>query len=363
MVRFVLQRGADVEARCADETTPLMHAVTHGYETIAEVLLNNGCNVNATTAGWTALHKAADTRNLAMVRRLLGHRANIEATSPKTYVLPNSAMVRMKASTFSDADSENSDASENDKRWTALLRASANGEEAMTRLLLDGGADIEARGPSNGTPLMCAAEGKHTALIDLLLIRGASVTACDEFGWTPLHRALVTRGGERAAQLLIDHDASVNARCSYRKTPLHYAIEKGDDSMVCFLVNSGADIEARDIAEQTPLHTAIECRLESIVRLLLDSGADTAAMDQGGRNALMVATKTLRRSPEIIALLTKHEKMSKSGGGVAGRKASVSTSSSKTTETSARSSKSSWFSMRSSKSKGGGSGERSRLIR
>ncbi|KAK4695704.1 hypothetical protein P7C71_g2097, partial [Lecanoromycetidae sp. Uapishka_2] len=337
LVRLMLQRGADVEARCADQITPLMHAMIHESRPIMELLLEKGAQIDATTAGWTVLHRAAAMIDVPLVKLLLAKGADIEARSPKDFVPNKNPLARMSTSDIDEYDEV--DASDADRGWTALLRAATNGDEVIVRLLLDKGADIEARSPSNGTSLICAAERQHEAIVDILLQHGANVNAEDDFGWKPLHRALVHRGGERVAQMLLTHGADVDARCAYQRTPLHHAIEKSNDSMVSFLLNAGADFEARDVADRTPLFTAIESRLEIMVRILLDAGADTDAMDRGGRDALAAANHALRRSPEIIGLLAKHKKAKKGsvGGGGHGRSGSL---------VSRQSSSSSWWSMK-----------------
>jgi len=355
LVRVILQRGADVEARCVDQISPLMHAVNRRYESIVEMLLSGGAQMEATTAGWTALHRAADMANIPIAKILLSSGASIEARSPKDFTPKKSPLARMGSSDLEEYDEV--DASEADPGWTVLLRACTRGQEAMVRFLVDRGADIEARSPSNGTPLSCAAEGNYEAIVDFLLIRNAKVNTEDEFGWKPLHRALVNRGGERTVQMLLTHGALLDSRCNYRKTPLHHAIEKGNDPMVSFLLQAGSDYEARDSAERTPLHTAIECRFENMVRILLEAGADTEAKDQGGSDALAAATHARRKSPEIIGLLSKHKKDKKAKrGSIGSRGNSVSGSSSSRTpingsSVSSRSSSSTWWSMRSKKEK------------
>lgn len=307
MLHRVLQGGADIEVRSADGRTPLMHAVWHGHEKIAGVLLSRGAQVDARTGDWTPLHKAADMGRLDLVKLLLQSGADIEAKSPKKLILnkPASDSVKTGRALSDEDDSDDSDTSHG---WTALLRASHHGNEAVARILIDHNADIEARSPSKATPLIYAAETQHEALVDLLLIRGAIVEVEDEFGWKPLHRTLVKRGGEKVAQRLIDHDANINPICAYKKTPLHYAVEKNDEGMACFLLRAGAAIEARDVALRTPLHTAIECRRENMVYVLLEFGADASAHDKSGRDALAAANHTLRKSPEIVKLLTKHKR-------------------------------------------------------
>ena len=343
LVQLMLQRGASVEARCADQITPLMYAVNHGYLSISELLLKRGAKIDSTTAGWTALHRAADNLNVPMVKLLLAKGADIEGRSPKDFSPKKHPLARL-GSDFDDYDEV--DAADADEGWTALLRAATKGQEAMVRLLVEKGADIEARNPTKGTPLICAAETNYEAIVEFLLKSGANVDAEDQFGWKPLHRVMVNRGGEGVIQMLLTHGADVNARCSYQKTPLHHAIEKGNDSMVSFLLAAGADYEARDIAERTPLHTAIESRLENMVHILLEAGADADAKDKGGHDALGAANHALRKSPEITSLLAKHKKAMRNS--VARRKSSVSSSLPSRT-----SSSSSWWSMRSKDKKRG----------
>ncbi len=343
LVQLMLQRGANVEARCVDQITPLMHAVKHGYLSILELLLNKGAQADTTTAGWTALHRAADMVKVPMVKLLLAKGADIEARSPKVFSPIKHPLARL-GSDLDDYDEV--DSSDADPGWTALLRAATNGQETMVRLLVENGADIEARSPNNGTPLTCAAEGNYEAVVEFLLKGGATVSAGDDFGWRPLHRVMVNRDGESVAQMLLGHGADVNARCAYQKTPLHHAIEKGNDSMVSFLLAAGADYEARDIAERTPLHTAIESRLENMVHILLEAGADADAKDKGGHDALGAANRALRKSPEIISLLAKHKKAMRNSA--ASRQSSASGSLPSRT-----SSSSSWWSIRSKQKKRG----------
>ncbi|KAL8668332.1 MAG: hypothetical protein Q9168_007034, partial [Polycauliona sp. 1 TL-2023] len=303
-VELILGRKPSVEATCVDSIRPLMHAVVCGQKTVVEALLTHGAQVDATTSGWTALHKATDAGNLAIMSLLLNHDADIEALAPFDYQPPISSQQRWRA-VAQDQPDPTTALDEKDIAWTPLLRAAAKGDESAVRLLLDRGASVDARSPTAGTPLLHACETTQLATVDLLLMRSSAVDAQDTFGWAPLHRALVTRSSDSPAllQRLVDQGCDINARCKYRKTPLHYAVEKGDFDAAKFLVaNKGTDIEARDAAERTPLHTAIQCRSEGMVRLLLDWDADAKAMDKEGRDAERAARGAVRRSPEIIKL-------------------------------------------------------------
>ena len=309
-VKLLLKRGANVETPCVDTISPLMHAVTQGFPNVVEILLDHDAQVDTPTSGWTPLHRATDLGNTTMMRLLLDRHADVEFESPLDFIPPKSARARLKANSFEELYREEDAAS--DQVWTPLLRAAVKGDKAAVSLLLEYEADIEAQSPDKKTPLLCACESLAFDTVDLLLLRGANVRAHDGFGWRPLHRALVNiRSSESVHPILprlLDHEAEVNARCNYRKTPLHYAIEKNNAPTVTFLLSNDADIEARDIAELTPLHTAILHRLASMVQLLLEQGADVTAMDQHGQDALAAATHANYKSPEIIALLQKQKK-------------------------------------------------------
>ncbi|KAL8829792.1 MAG: hypothetical protein Q9170_006017 [Blastenia crenularia] len=315
-VRLTIDRKANINKPCANGVSPLMHAVTLGHENIVELLLKEGAKVDTCTSGWTPLHKAIDTGNLPLTKLLLASGANIEAQSPLDFVQPINEHKRLKALANDEPDPRAAITPKSEHKWTPLLRAAFNGNEPAVRHLLDQNANIEAQSPSNATPLMYACENLHFSTVDLLAMRGANIHAADKYGWKPIHKCLVnlaTRSPEAKAivQLLLTHEANVNARCSFDRTPLHYAVEKSSVETVIFLLDEGADIEARDIAERTPLHTAIECRLEPMVRLLLEQTADASAMNRIGDDALAAANHAERRSPEIIDLLKENKKRMK----------------------------------------------------
>lgn len=310
-VKLILGRDPSVEAPCVDSIRPLMHAVILEQKHMVESLLARGAQIDATTSGWTALHKATELGYIAIMQSLLNHGADTEAKAPFEYRPPLSTQDRIKALALDQPD-PTTPIDDKEIAWTPLLRAASKGDEPAVRLLLDRGASVDARSPTNGTPLLHACESLNFPTVDLLLMRNSDIDAQDNYGWTPLHRALVNRTPKTQdtslLQRLKDQNCDVNARCNFKKTPLHLAVEKSDGHAVGFFLRNGGDIEARDAAEQTPLHTAITCRLEPMVRLLLDQGADAMAMNRDGDDAEKAAQHAQRKSPEIIELLGKHKK-------------------------------------------------------
>lgn len=83
------------------------------------------------------------------------------------------------------------------------MMAAFHGEVTVEKVLLDRGADIEARDEAYGsTALMTASAMSRTAVIQLLLDRGGDVNAPNENGWTPLMAASFSNEPDAAALLL-----------------------------------------------------------------------------------------------------------------------------------------------------------------
>ena len=72
---------------------------------------------------------------------------------------------------------------------TPLYWAAGRGRIEIVRLLMENGADINAGGSREGTPLRGAARGGHIEIVRLLMENGANPNARDEDVWTPLYWA------------------------------------------------------------------------------------------------------------------------------------------------------------------------------
>ena len=96
----------------------------------------------------------------------------------------------------------------------------------MCNLLIDRGADINAKLSENQTVLHEAVSFSQYDMCKLLIDRGADVNVKNYFGFTPLHKILSEYGTSEAklkiVKLLIENDADVNAKDPYW-TPLDYA--------------------------------------------------------------------------------------------------------------------------------------------
>jgi ankyrin repeat protein len=112
--------------------------------------------------------------------------------------------------------------------FTPLHLAAFFGQLEAARLLLDRGADIDARSTNTRlrsvTPLHSAIAGHRTGMALLLLERGADVNATQPGGWTPLHQA-AANGDLELCKALLKHGAKRLQMSDDRTRPLDFAIE------------------------------------------------------------------------------------------------------------------------------------------
>jgi uncharacterized protein len=91
--------------------------------------------------------------------------------------------------------------------WTALHLAAFFGHRDLVGVLIDRGADIDARSRSarfaqENTPLHAAAANRQTAAAEVLIDRGADINARDGRGFTPLGLAAGSRNDLLVIRLL-----------------------------------------------------------------------------------------------------------------------------------------------------------------
>ncbi len=130
--------------------------------------------------------------------------------------------------------------------FTGLHLAVFFGHEEIAGLLIDKGSDIDAIAANlsfarNATPLHSAVAANRTALVRLLISRGAKINAVQDGGFTPLHGAAFN-GNADIAGLLLDAGADVSRLTADRKTASTIARERGHDALAARLADRERNI-------------------------------------------------------------------------------------------------------------------------
>ncbi len=120
--------------------------------------------------------------------------------------------------------------------------------------LIDGGADVNAEGADDKTPLYWVG-GASAEILAVLIQAGADVKARDKWDRAPIH-FVAASGTAESLSLLIDAGADVNARSANDWTPLHGVAKFGTPENVMVLINAGADPSIRNEMGETPFDLA-----------------------------------------------------------------------------------------------------------
>jgi len=109
----------------------------------------------------------------------------------------------------------------------------------VARLLIDRGADVvaPARNAMKVAPVHAAATQGDREMMQLLLERGADPNARQQMDYTPLHSS-AGRGDHETARLLVSRGADAHAKSSDGKTPADVARERGFNELAAWLDNA-----------------------------------------------------------------------------------------------------------------------------
>ncbi len=180
---------------------------------------------------------------------------------------------------------------------------------------LAAGTDVDMKGNLGETPLFRAFERQNIKMAKLLVDNGADVNARQQSrhllsGRTPMHLAAAIFD-KQFAELLISNGAKVNVKTRNHRfdgppwAPIHLAAFVGNKDLVELLIIKGVDVNTKDEGGWTPLrYAAVFTGDTEIAELLIANGADVNAKDKNGATPLDLAI--LNDHTETADLLRKH---------------------------------------------------------
>ena len=271
--RTLIAAGADVGAFDKERSTPLHHAAMSPRPDLARVLIEAGAKVNVQNSGsLTPLHNAALFGSPETVEYLLEQGAEPEGKAVLVGVPPlvmavtrgESRSVAALLNHRADVNALGSDGE------TALARAAVLGATDVARILIEHGARVNVRfAKVNHLPLHAAAAHGFLPLIQLLLENGADVEARDASGFTPLLDA-AEQGRTQAIRLLFNAGAKIDTTNTVGRSALWLAAARGHVESVAYLLNHNANPLLAAADGQTPLHIAAFNGRPIALRVILD---------------------------------------------------------------------------------------------
>ncbi|KAG0478780.1 hypothetical protein HPP92_013499 [Vanilla planifolia] len=139
---------------------------------------------------------------------------------------------------------------------TLLHLAISRGRADLVQLILEFGADVEARNRAGRSALEAASAAGETLIAELLLARGASTRPSPESPRGPVHHA-AAEGHVEVLRLLLLNGADPNFQAADGRTALHLSAEGRRRDCVAALLSAGARADSRCGATgNTALHVA-----------------------------------------------------------------------------------------------------------
>ncbi|MEO6081427.1 MAG: ankyrin repeat domain-containing protein, partial [Steroidobacteraceae bacterium] len=306
----LLSTKADITAAEQDGATALASAVYLGQREMADALLLAGAKVDTTDYyGESPLTLAAANGDGVLVERLLTAGARADTTRR------NGQTVLMLAANAGSIDSVSAlirhgadvNAAEPSRGQTVLMWAAAEGHSEVIDALLAAGARVDGKSTGGATALAFASAVGDPPSIKALLAGGADPNFELSSGGRPLLVALSSKHTD-AAMALLEGGAKAGLGDRTGMTPLHFAAQNGDMTVVHALLARHVDVNTKTVAaaaaggaffrapngQLTPLMLAAQGDHEAVMRTLVAAGADPLLRSQNGSNLVMLAAGAAR---------------------------------------------------------------------
>lgn len=254
------RKDLDIDAGRADGSTPLAWAAYMDNERAVALLLRAGADVNKANDfhGVTPLSLACANGNSRIVKALLAagadaNRSQLSGETPLMTCANTGAVDGIRALLASGADVNAIEAKQDQ---TALMWAVAEKHPQVVRVLVDNGANIEARSRVIPEP--------EPYILEMSLdesIWGSNYPDTTRWqvtsgGFSAMHFA-AQQGDIESLRILLEAGADIDASHPELGCPLNIAIASGHEDFALYLLEHGADPNIRDAWGASPLHYAL----------------------------------------------------------------------------------------------------------
>ncbi|XP_067653126.1 ankyrin-3-like [Haliotis asinina] len=341
---ILIQSSLDINSKCDDETTPVMHAAAQGKNEVFDILVKNGANLSDTDVdGSNILHWACRGGNAKIVNYILIRNiADINSNNGDGETPVLLAACHGRREVFDVLVVNGANLSVVDKNGDNILHFACSGkdEKIVQHVLELHIVDINCRTTTGMTPLMIAADHNAHDVFKLLLDSGGDPSVVNSDGNNAFYFACSTADGEIVKNLLKLDSVDINCRGSGGMTPLLLAARYNTHDVFELLLENGADpslvngdgnnvlhlacmvndeeivkhilelhlvdINSRGFNNMTPLLLSAEHSAFDVFEMLLDNGADPSVVDSDGNNVLHLACAKNKNEHFIKYVLSRN---------------------------------------------------------
>lgn len=288
VVRYLIEKGADIEARTSAGETPLILSAKSANIDMFDFLIAQSANGFAVDEnGNTALLAALDSLK----------------DQPEQAFKIATALIQRKA----DVHATN--------RWgrTPLHLAAQHDLESVAKLLIRHGANINALNKYGESPLFVSLkntyfsykdatyEFKRSKTFEYLVQLKQKFNVKNQKGLTLLHRVCYPD----YVEMLMDKGAPKNEPNNEGEPPLFFAVEHCPIETVAVYLKRGFGVNSTGVKGKTLTLAALNNVYfrQEMLSFLVEKGADVTQQDSVGRSAIHQAGA---HSPEIIDIVIRH---------------------------------------------------------
>jgi len=278
VIRLLIEKGADVNARDREGESALDEAAWHGsFDTVA-LLLAHGARINEseTKTGATPINEAAYKGHARLVEYLLQFKPDLEIPDKHGYRPLDNAIRMGKEDCALLLLAAAGDQQTPEFFQKAMDMAIRKAEPVVVESLIKHGANVNGTLPSGATPLDVAAFNGAAKVVDVLLKNHADPNMSGRNGIRPLEDAAL-KGFDGIAGMLLDHGAEVNhVSDGSGTTALYSAASFGKGEVVALLLKRGADANVCGKNQKSAYQAALENGFGEVAAQIKEHG--------GGKN-------------------------------------------------------------------------------
>jgi ankyrin repeat protein len=315
LAKFLISKGADVSLRFCEQVliydhdkrhvalevragiTALQVAVKHGIESIGELLIDMGADIEYSGDWYNPLTITALYGQVKFVEMLVRRNANVES-SDTSLVTPLIACVGRLDEHVDVAKiliKNGADVNADHGHGTPLQHAISWGRKEMAEVLIDNGAVVNHRGMFahhrwSKTPLGIAIAQWREDLCALLLSRGADPNYVERaVDGRTLFMDACQESSYGITAMLLEAGADINAQATDGSSPLKIAVSSGNTRLCQLLMERGA------VPNESIMCNALLRWDFEIIQALLAHGADFPE-DDPHKGVLHPGTRDIIRS-------------------------------------------------------------------